>query len=88
MDRRSLKTATLTASAAVPLTALVARTANAQDHQGGIRRGHTAGYGPLFSTEDRTTGLPLLLLPEGFKYLSFGWTGDAAITGPWMSGAL
>ncbi|MEO1061801.1 MAG: alkaline phosphatase PhoX [Actinomycetota bacterium] len=25
---------------------------------------------------DRTTGLPLLLLPGGFRYWSFGWTGD------------
>ena len=52
MDRRSfLKGAgtTLAGAAAIPLSALVAR---AQDptHQGGVRRGHTAGYGPLFPT--------------------------------------
>lgn len=65
MDRRSfLKRAALTAGAAVPLTALVQR-AGAQDHQGGVRRGQTAGYGPLFPTNDRNTGLPLLMLPEG-----------------------
>ena len=60
--------------AAIPLTALNAR---AQDptHKGDIRRGHTAGYGPLFTTLDQTTGLPLIALPEGFKYLTFGWTG-------------
>ncbi len=34
------------------------------------------GYGPLQPTIDQTTGLPLLLLPAGFEYLSFGWTGD------------
>jgi secreted PhoX family phosphatase len=28
------------------------------------------------SAIDETTGLPLLLLPADFKYLSFGWTGD------------
>src|SRR5687768_14176927 len=77
MDRRSfLKRAAVTAGAAVPLTAFMQRTAGAQDHQGGVRRGHTEGYGPLFPTNDETTGLPLLMLPEGFKYLSFGWTGD------------
>jgi secreted PhoX family phosphatase len=77
MDRRSfLKNAALTATAAVPFTALNLRTANAQTHKGGVRRGHTAGYGPLFATNDETTGLPLLMLPEGFKYLSFGWSGD------------
>ena len=77
MDRRSfMKSAAVGAVAAVPFTALVARLNAAQDHRGGVRRGHTAGYGPLFPTNDGTTGLPLLLLPEGFRYVSFGWTGD------------
>ena len=35
-----------------------------------------AGYGPLRPTKDETTGLALLRLPEGFRYLSYGWTGD------------
>jgi len=26
--------------------------------------------------DDATTGLPLLELPEGFRYMTFGWTGD------------
>ena len=78
MDRRSfLKNAALTATAAVPFTAFMQRAASAQGDPGGVRRGHTVGYGPLFETFDRTTGLPLLALPEGFKYVSFGWVGDA-----------
>ena len=36
--------------------------------------------------KDLTTGLPLLRLPEGFQYLSYGWTkdlmGDGTITPP------
>jgi secreted PhoX family phosphatase len=77
MDRRSfLKNAAVTATAAVPFTAFMQRGLAAQDHQGGVRRGHTAGYGPLFETLDQTTGLPLIALPEGFKYLTFGWRGD------------
>ena len=32
--------------------------------------------GGLRPAPDETTGLPLLLLPEGFRCLSFGWTGD------------
>ncbi len=32
--------------------------------------------GGVCPAPDETTGLPLLLLPEGFRYLSFGWTGD------------
>ena len=34
------------------------------------------GFGPLNPTPDEATGLNLLLLPEGFRYRSFGWTGD------------
>jgi secreted PhoX family phosphatase len=87
MDRRSfLKRAAVTAGAAVPFTAFIHRTA-AQSHQGGVRRGHTAGYGPLFPTLDETTGLPLLMLPEGFKYLSFGWRGDPLDNGQPTPGA-
>jgi secreted PhoX family phosphatase len=37
---------------------------------------HGLDYGPLVPTKDENTGLPLLELPEGFRYLSFGWTGD------------
>jgi uncharacterized protein len=88
MDRRSfLKgTAAAGAVAAVPFTALDTR-AQEPTHQGGIRRGHTAGYGPLFPTLDRTTGLPLIALPEGFKYLTFGWTGDPLANGAPTPGA-
>jgi secreted PhoX family phosphatase len=76
VNRRSfLKNAAVTATAAVPFAAFIQRTAVAQDRPG-VRRGHTGGYGPLFPTNDHTTGLPLLLLPRGFQYLSFGWTGD------------
>lgn len=38
-------------------------------------------YGPLSPVADRTTGLPLLQLPPGFSYQSFGWTGDAMADG-------
>jgi secreted PhoX family phosphatase len=86
MNRRSFLRGAATAAAAVPFTALVTRSLTAQDH-GGVRRGHTAGYGPLFPTEDRTTGLPLLLLPEGFTYTSFGWTGDQLDNGRPTPGA-
>ena len=33
-------------------------------------------YGRLAPVADRTTGLPLLQLPRGFSYRSFGWSGD------------
>lgn len=37
---------------------------------------HFAGYGPLYPTKDESTGLELLNLPEGFRYISYGWTGQ------------
>jgi secreted PhoX family phosphatase len=39
------------------------------------------GYGPLQPVLDETTKLPLLHLPDGFRYVSFGWTGDAMAEG-------
>ena len=38
------------------------------------------GYGPLQVVKDGSTGLPLLRLPEGFSYVSFGWTGEPIAT--------
>src|SRR5262245_55544312 len=81
MDRRSfLKGATAAATAALPFRALLAH-AQEPSHKGGLRRGQTAGYGPLFETIDATTGLPLLMLPEGFSYMSFGWRCDLMLNG-------
>jgi uncharacterized protein len=75
MDRRSfLKSAALAAAAAVPFTAFTRRIAASGKQEG-------VGYGPLAPVLDETTGLPLLLLPEGFRYLSFGWTGDPLANG-------
>ena len=57
-----------------PFSALAARTAAAAP--GKDKKSDGADYGPLRPTRDQTTGLELLLLPRGFEYLSFGWTGD------------
>ncbi len=38
-------------------------------------------YGPLAPVADRSTGLPLLLLPAGFRYSTFAWTGDRLADG-------
>lgn len=38
-------------------------------------RASGAGYGPLAPVRDLATGLPLIALPEGFSYRSFGWAG-------------
>jgi len=39
-------------------------------------RHQNASLGPLAAVADQSTGLPLLELPNGFKYVSFGWTRD------------
>ena len=41
--------------------------------QAGLPAGRIEGFGPLAPVLDDTTGLPLLMLPKGFSYRSFGW---------------
>jgi secreted PhoX family phosphatase len=69
-----------------PLQALAARTAGASTAPG-VRRPHSPDYGPLVAVKDRTTGLELLKLPEGFEYVSYGWTGDPMSDGRATPGA-
>lgn len=38
-------------------------------------------YGPVRPARDLATGLPLLLLPEGFQYRSYSWSGDPMSNG-------
>ncbi|HEY5560002.1 MAG TPA: alkaline phosphatase PhoX, partial [Steroidobacteraceae bacterium] len=43
---------------------------------------HVPGpYGPLQPAADLETGLPLLMLPEGFEYRSYSWSGDPMTNG-------
>ena len=76
LDRRQFLTRGALAAGimtvAAPFDALLAR---GPQH---VRRGRgpSPDYGPLQPAIDETTGLPLLLLPEDFRYLSFGWTGE------------
>ena len=49
--------------------------------EAGAYRSLIDGYGALSPKEDETTGLELLQLPEGFRYLSFGWRGDEMANG-------
>jgi uncharacterized protein len=73
IDRRLFLHRTLLAggaSMALPLEAFAARVARDGAPANGL------GYGPIGPVNDESTGLPLLHLPEGFRYISFGWTGD------------
>ena len=83
LDRRTFLTLTGIALGAAPFHALASRAATATRGQvpAGGRTRDEAGYGPLQPVRDETTGLPLLHLPAGFRYLTFGWTGDPLADG-------
>ena len=76
--------------AAAPFQALAAQAqapARGLGATPGQGRGPSPDYGPLAPVLDDETGLPLLLLPEGFRYRSFGWTGDPLNDGTATPGA-
>ena len=70
LSRRSFLLTAGAAAFATPLDALRSRL------EAGVAAPAELGYGPLRPVNDATTGMPLLELPEGFRYMSFGWTGD------------
>jgi secreted PhoX family phosphatase len=85
MDRRSF----LGGTAAVVSSAAIASTLQLFH----ARKAHARGfddwyegnpYGDPVPAVDETTGLPLIGLPPGFRYWSFGWTGDPIF--PHLSG--
>jgi len=63
------------AAIAMPLQMLGARNAHA------VQLPFSPDYGPLMDVADQATGFNLLRLPEGFKYWSYGWTGDVMADG-------
>ena len=81
-DRRNFLFGSIAAAAGAgvalggPFGALGARVAQAAP-----TRGRDGSYGPLYPVRDETSGLPLLMLPRGFEYLSFGWTNDPMSNG-------
>jgi secreted PhoX family phosphatase len=81
LNRRTFLQGALGAGAGIalagPFAALGARAAGAAG--GGKPSG--GGYGPLAPVKDHTTGLELLMLPQGFEYLSFGWRNDVMSDG-------
>ena len=75
MDRRSFLKGIAATAVGVPLGARLAHAAEVP------LAAPPTGYGPLFPAIDQVSGLPLLRLPAGFRYLSFGWTGDPMVSG-------
>lgn len=84
-SRRRFLAASSASVAASPLlatlSALQSRQALAATGATGATGTVVGPYGPLAPVADRTTGLPLLQLPEGFAYCSYGWTGDPMSNG-------
>ena len=83
MDRRGFLQRAAAATAALPFGAFASRVVAS----GKPPRTGNAAYGPLAPVQDETTGLPLLWLPAGFSYASFGWTGDLMTNGNRTPGA-
>ncbi len=71
-SRRMILKGAAASALALPLSGLFGRRAEARARLEPI----ASPYGPVAPALDQTTGLPLLQLPEGFSYQSFGWSGD------------
>ena len=75
--RRTFVQGTAVGAATVAFAAL----GDARAHGTKFGAGFSPDYGPLSPKLDRATGLPLLALPDGFEYTSYGWTGQTMADG-------
>lgn len=81
LDRRGFLRRGFGAAAGIALAQqlnLLDATAAEARPRSAARRGEVSrgAYGPLYPTRDQATGLELLMLPRGFEYITYGWTGD------------
>ncbi|MGQ0384731.1 MAG: alkaline phosphatase PhoX [Gammaproteobacteria bacterium] len=76
IDRRGFLAGSV--SVAAVLAAAVARSGSASPRASARVAGP---YGPLAPVADLETGLPLILLPRGFQYRSYAWSGDTMPNG-------
>jgi uncharacterized protein len=83
--RRSLlkggSAAAIAAAFGGPLAAMASRVAEAACQPAGASLLGVSPYGAIAPVNDLTTGLPLIQLPPGFSYKSYGWTGDIMTDG-------
>lgn len=73
--RDFIKAGMAVGATALAFTSLASRANNGPGHGYG-KRSYSSAYGPLSPKQDMATGLYLLALPDGFEYMSFGWTGQ------------
>ena len=65
-----------------PIAAMAGRVAEAAECAPAVASTLAASpYGPIAPVNDLTTGLPLIQLPAGFSYKSYGWVGDTMSDG-------
>ncbi|MEC5398414.1 alkaline phosphatase PhoX [Uliginosibacterium sp. H1] len=68
--------AAIAAAFAGPIAAMASRVAEAACQPAGASLQGISPYGEIRPVNDLTTGLPLISLPPGFSYKSYGWRGD------------
>ncbi|HVK98731.1 MAG TPA: alkaline phosphatase PhoX, partial [Dongiaceae bacterium] len=73
VTRRDFVKGGVTGAAAISLTALASNASAAIVYDD--------TYGPIAPVNDLTTGLPLIALPAGFSYRTYGWTGQPMADG-------
>jgi len=81
VDRRMFIKGGLAGAASISFGALLARRA------GAVELPYTDDYGQVAVVNDLTTGLPLIALPPGFSYRTFGWRGQPMADGRVTPGA-
>lgn len=81
INRREFVKGSIAGAASISLFALAARQAGAAVLPYGD------DYGPVAPVNDQTTGLPLIALPAGFTYKTFGWRGQPMADGQTTPGA-
>ena len=71
------------AAAGISSTSIIATLGKFNHVQAGqvSKSDKASPYGEIKPTRDLTTGLPLLKLPEGFSYQTYGWTGQTMSDG-------
>src|SRR5918996_4704204 len=81
LDRRDFLRGTAAAAGVAAFggfSALAARTAGAAPP---ARDPFSVDYGPLQPVRDQATGQELLMLPQGFEYISYSWRSDPMSNG-------
>ncbi|MGH8863586.1 MAG: PhoX family protein [Burkholderiales bacterium] len=81
LSRRNFLVGSAGVAAVTIVTVLTARRSRRAPVSPGGSASAAGPYGPLRPVADLETSLPLLMLPEGFEYRSYSWSGDPMSNG-------